>query len=74
MSSMAYVLKGSSPRSRASSPGRPSQHSKRILGIVITFGGQWPHSTYMMPGGVTSPLDRAVVEMLIRHRRIYAMV
>ena len=30
-------------------------HSKRILGIVITFGGQWPHSTYMMPGGVTCP-------------------
>jgi hydrogenase large subunit len=31
-------------------------HSKQILGIVIAFGGQWPHATYMMPGGVTCPL------------------
>jgi hydrogenase large subunit len=32
------------------------QHSKQILGIVIAFGGQWPHATYMMPGGVCCPL------------------
>ena len=32
-------------------------HSKQILGIVITFGGQWPHSTYMTTGGVTCSLD-----------------
>jgi hydrogenase large subunit len=31
------------------------QHSQQILGIVIAFGGQWPHATYMMPGGVTCP-------------------
>ena len=31
--------------------------TKRILGIVIAFGGQWPHSTYMMSGGVTCALD-----------------
>jgi hypothetical protein len=35
------------------------EHSKRILQVVICFGGQWPHSTYMMPGGVTCPLDAA---------------
>ena len=34
------------------------EHSKRILQVVIAFGGQWPHSTYMMPGGVTCPLDQ----------------
>ena len=33
------------------------EHSKRILAVVIAFGGQWPHSTYMMPGGVTCALD-----------------
>ncbi len=33
------------------------EHTKRILAIVIAFGGQWPHSTYMMPGGVTCTLD-----------------
>ena len=31
--------------------------TKRVLGIVIAFGGQWPHSTYMMSGGVTCALD-----------------
>jgi uptake hydrogenase large subunit len=31
-------------------------HSKQILGVVIAFGGQWPHATYMMPGGVTCRL------------------
>jgi uptake hydrogenase large subunit len=33
------------------------EHTKRILATVIAFGGQWPHSTYMMPGGVTCALD-----------------
>ena len=33
------------------------EYSKRILGIVISFGGQWPHSTYMVPGGVTCSFD-----------------
>ena len=35
------------------------QSTKRVLAIVIAFGGQWPHSTYMMPGGVTCPLDES---------------
>ncbi|MBI5120064.1 MAG: nickel-dependent hydrogenase large subunit [Rhodospirillales bacterium] len=30
------------------------QHSKKILEIVALFGGQWPHSSYMVPGGVTA--------------------
>ena len=33
-------------------------HTKQILGIVIAFGGQWPHSTYMAPGGVTCSLNK----------------
>jgi uptake hydrogenase large subunit len=33
------------------------EQTKKILAIVIAFGGQWPHSSYMMPGGVTCPLD-----------------
>ena len=35
------------------------ENTKRILAIVIAFGGQWPHSTYMMPGGVTCTLDES---------------
>ena len=27
--------------------------SRRILQVVAIFGGQWPHSSYMLPGGVT---------------------
>ena len=34
------------------------QSSKHILRIILEFGGQWPHSTYMTPGGVTCPLTR----------------
>ena len=34
------------------------QSTKHILGVIVEFGGQWPHSTYMMPGGVTCPLTR----------------
>jgi uptake hydrogenase large subunit len=38
---------------------RETVHStKQILGIIVAFGGQWPHSTYMMPGGVTCPVNR----------------
>ena len=46
-------------RAAVQGPDRPQtvEHSKQILAIVIAFGGQWPHSTYMMPGGVTCPLD-----------------
>lgn len=32
--------------------------SRRIIEIVALFGGQWPHSSHMVPGGVTSPADR----------------
>ena len=49
----------SSRRSRAGSRAETVESTKRILAIVIAFGGQWPHSTYMMPGGVTCALDEA---------------
>jgi Ni,Fe-hydrogenase I large subunit len=38
------------------------EHTKRILAVVIAFGGQWPHSTYMMPGGVTCTLDETKLD------------
>jgi uptake hydrogenase large subunit len=38
------------------------ENTKRILAIVIAFGGQWPHSTYMMPGGVTCSLDASKLD------------
>jgi uptake hydrogenase large subunit len=27
--------------------------SKGMLGVITAFAGQWPHATYMAPGGVT---------------------
>ena len=30
------------------------RETKRILEIVALLGGQWPHSSYMVPGGVVS--------------------
>jgi hydrogenase large subunit len=29
--------------------------TRQVVRIVAEFGGQWPHSSYMLPGGVTSP-------------------
>lgn len=29
--------------------------TRQIVRIVAEFGGQWPHSSYMLPGGVTNP-------------------
>ncbi len=38
-------------------------HTKKLLEIVALFGGQWPHSSYMVPGGVTlSPNLRPVIQ------------
>lgn len=30
------------------------RESKKILEVVAIIGGQWPHSSYMVPGGVTT--------------------
>ncbi len=30
------------------------KHTKEILEVVAIFGGQWPHSSYMVPGGIAS--------------------
>jgi hydrogenase large subunit len=46
------------PPFRGSAARQAVQYSARILDIILAFGGQWPHSTYMLPGGVTCPLDR----------------
>ena len=32
--------------------------SRKVVEIVAIFGGQWPHSTYMLPGGVVQPANR----------------
>ena len=29
--------------------------TRDLVGIVALFGGQWPHSSYMLPGGVVAP-------------------
>ena len=31
-------------------------HTKMMIEIIAVLGGQWPHSSYMVPGGVTSHL------------------
>ncbi|MBU2547047.1 MAG: nickel-dependent hydrogenase large subunit [Proteobacteria bacterium] len=30
------------------------RETKKVLGIIAIVGGQWPHSSYMVPGGITS--------------------
>ncbi|MCK6391798.1 MAG: nickel-dependent hydrogenase large subunit [Azonexus sp.] len=31
--------------------------TRELIGIVAIFGGQWPHSTYMLPGGISQPAN-----------------
>lgn len=39
--------------------------TKKILEIVALWGGQWPHSSHMVPGGVVSlPSRRTIVKAL----------
>ncbi|MBW2109342.1 MAG: nickel-dependent hydrogenase large subunit [Deltaproteobacteria bacterium] len=30
------------------------KETKKVIEIIATLGGQWPHSSYMVPGGITS--------------------
>lgn len=33
------------------------KETKKLLGIVALIGGQWPHTSFMVPGGVTNGLS-----------------
>ncbi|PKF77584.1 hydrogenase [Vibrio sp. vnigr-6D03] len=38
-------------------------YSRDIIGVVALFGGQWPHSSFILPGGVVSkPTIRKLIE------------
>jgi Ni,Fe-hydrogenase I large subunit len=42
---------------------RPSPPARKIVELVAIFGGQWPHSSYMLPGGITrSATARELIE------------
>ncbi|MDD1791635.1 nickel-dependent hydrogenase large subunit [Enterovibrio sp. ZSDZ42] len=39
------------------------EQSRDAVGIIALFGGQWPHSSYMLPGGVVGkPSQRKIIE------------
>lgn len=41
------------------------EYSRHIVEIIALFGGQWPHSSYMLPGGVTTPANsRHIIDSL----------
>jgi Ni,Fe-hydrogenase I large subunit len=41
------------------------EHSRHMVEIIALFGGQWPHSSYMLPGGVTTPASsRHIIDSL----------
>ncbi len=43
------------------------QESKKILEIIGGFGGKWPHSSYMVPGGITSVPTRIEIQQCRHH-------
>ncbi len=41
------------------------QNSRHIVELIALFGGQWPHSSFMVPGGVTHPAsDNQIIDAL----------
>ena len=50
------------------------QESKRLIEIISILGGQWPHSSFMVPGGVVSvpdPDDIIQCRQLLRSFRLW---
>jgi len=51
------------------------RETKNVLEIVAILGGQWPHSSYMVPGGVVSVPGQSdllqCLHLLRRYRRWY---
>ncbi|MCF8086074.1 MAG: nickel-dependent hydrogenase large subunit [Desulfohalobiaceae bacterium] len=48
------------------------QQTKHLLQIVSIIGGQWPHTSFMVPGGVTSTLEVSEIlqcRMVLEHFR-----
>lgn len=46
------------------------RETKKLLEIVAIIGGQWPHTSFMVPGGVTSIPDSSKImqcRMILRH-------
>jgi len=35
--------------------------TKELLKVIALFGGQWPHSSYMVPGGIVSVVDKRII-------------
>lgn len=38
------------------------RETKKLLGIISVFGGKWPHSSFMVPGGVTAIPSRQEIQ------------
>ncbi|MBI5502053.1 MAG: nickel-dependent hydrogenase large subunit [Deltaproteobacteria bacterium] len=39
------------------------RETRKLLDIVVGFGGQWPHGSYMVPGGLTHVPSRSDIHM-----------
>ncbi len=49
------------------------RETKRLLQIVAIIGGQWPHTSFMVPGGVTSiPDSSKILQCKIIYERFHA--
>ena len=39
------------------------QETRKLLDVIVGFGGQWPHGSYMVPGGLTNIPSRSDVHL-----------
>jgi uptake hydrogenase large subunit len=47
------IVQAFQPPLKGNFPRQAVLRSKGMLGVITAFAGQWPHATYMAPGGVT---------------------
>lgn len=50
------------------------RETKRLIEIIAILGGQWPHSSFMVPGGVTQMPSRAEINtarQIVRRFRLW---
>jgi uptake hydrogenase large subunit len=47
------------------------EETKKVLEIIALFGGAWPHSSYMVPGGITCTPTRVEIQQCLHHLSRY---
>jgi len=59
---------------RGESVAQAVRETKHLLEIISILGGQWPHTSFMVPGGITSlpaPADLLQCRLILKNYRLW---